>query len=187
MLVSVLQTLGSSAVADRVLAGQRIGPSLASQLMTEILASDYIDTGDTPVFGLETGETGSSRALFDDVDDYHGWSESPVEDKDGAAISGLSGWTRAVTVQWVDPSNVATVAGAESGLKRITVTVTDSQGRTTTVTSLRGSSSTYDYNPSSSTTYVNWVGVTLQVGEDDNTRVSSGVNPLNCVPTPGGE
>ena len=186
MLVSVLHTLGSSAIADRVHAGQRVRPALASQLMAEILATEYEDAGGTPLFGLEDGESGFSRANFDDVDDYHAWSESPVQDNAGAAIAGLSGWTRAVTVQWVDPSNVATVVGAEAGLKRIVVTVTDSQGRTTTVTGIRGSSSAYDYDPSSSTTYINWVGVTLQVGSNDNVRMFSGVNPLNCVPTPGG-
>ncbi|MDP6543714.1 MAG: hypothetical protein QGH60_06945 [Phycisphaerae bacterium] len=185
MIVSVLQTLGSSAIADRVLAGQRIGPALASQLMAEILASNYEDTGGSPVFGLENGEQGGSRNKYDDVDDYHGWSSS-VEDKDGVSISGLSGWTRAATVQWVDPSNVSSVVGSDAGLKRIIVTVTDPQGRITTVTGIRGSSSAYDYDPSNSTTYVNWVGVTLQVGSDDNVRMFSGVNPLNCVPTPGG-
>jgi len=186
MLVSVLQTLGSSAVADRVLAAQRIAPALASQLMAEILAANYEDAGGSPVFGLENGEQGGSRNKYDDVDDYHGWSSSTVEYKDGSAISGLSGWSRSVTVQWVDPNNIATVVGAEAGLKRITVTVTDPRGRTTTVTGLRGSSSTYDYDPSSSTTYVNWVGVTLQVGSSDLVRMFSGANPLNCVPTPGG-
>jgi MSHA pilin protein MshD len=185
MMVSVLQTLGSSAIADRVHAAQRIGPALASQLMAEILATEYQDDGGTPLFGPEDGESGSSRANFDDVDDYHGWSASPVQDNAGSAISGLSGWTRAVSVQWVDPSNVATVVGADAGLKRITVTVTDSQGRTTTVTGIRGSSSAYEYDPSESTTYVNWVGVTLQVGSNDNVRMFSGVNPLNCVPIPG--
>lgn len=187
MLVSVLHTLGSSAIADRVLTGQRIAPALASQMMAEILGADYVDTGSAPVFGLENGELGSPRNKFDDVDDYNGWSSSPIEDKDGIAIPGLTAWTRTVTVQWVDPSNVATVVGVDAGLKRITVTVIDPQGRTTTATGLRGSSSTYDYDPSSSTTYVNWVGVTLQVGSDDNVRMFSGVNPLNCVPTPGGD
>jgi type II secretory pathway pseudopilin PulG len=185
MMVSVLQTLGSSAIADRVHAAQRIGPALASQLMAEILATEYEDAGGSPVFGRENGEPGSHRKKLDDVDDYDGWSSSPAEDRDGSAISGLSGWTRSVSVQWVDPSNVSTVVNVESGLKRIVVTVTDSQGRTTTVTGLRGSSSAYDYSPGSSTTYVNWVGVTLQVGPNDNVRMFSGVNPLNCVPIPG--
>ncbi len=74
----------------------------------------------------------------------------------------------------------------EAGLKRITVTVSDPQGRITTATGIRGSSSAYDYDPSASTTYVNWVGVTLQVGSDENGRMFSGVNPLNCVPISGG-
>jgi type II secretory pathway pseudopilin PulG len=61
MMVSVLQTLGSAAVADRVLAVQRIGPALASQLMAEISAAGYEDPGGSPVFGRENGERRGSR------------------------------------------------------------------------------------------------------------------------------
>lgn len=185
MLVAALQTLGTAAKADQVLAAQRIGPALASQLIAEILATEYVDSGEHATFGLEPGDSGGSRSKYEDVDDYHGWSSSPPEDKDGDAISGMSGWTRSVSVQWVDPSDVSTVVAADAGLKLITVTVTDSQGRSTTATAIRGSSSAYDYSPASSTTYVNWVGVTLQVGSDENTRMYSGVNPLNCVPISG--
>jgi hypothetical protein len=187
MVVAALQSLGSAATADRIHAARRIGPALASQLMSEILVTAYEDDGDSPVFGPENGEGGSHRTKLDDVDDYDGWSSSPLQNKDGSAISGLSGWTRAVSVQWVDPNNVSTVVAAESGLKRIIVTVTDPQGRQTAATCLRGASSAYDYEPSSSTTYVNWVGVTLQIGPDDNARIYSGVNPLNGIPTPEGQ
>lgn len=187
MIVAALQSLGSAATADKIHASRRIGPALASQLMSEILVTAYEDDGDSPVFGRENGEAGSHRKKLDDVDDYDGWSSSPLKDKDGSTISGFSGWTRAVSVQWVDPSNVSTVVAAESGLKRIIVTVTDPQGRQTTATCLRGSSSAYDYDPPDSTTYVNWVGVTLQVGPDASAKIFSGVNPLNCVPAPEGE
>jgi hypothetical protein len=75
MLVSALRMLGSAAVADRVLACGRLGPALAAQLVAEVLANSYADTGSSPVFGPEAGESGSGRANFDDVDDYHGWSK----------------------------------------------------------------------------------------------------------------
>ena len=185
MTVAVLNTLGSAAVADRMHAAQRCRPALAMQLMAEVLATRYVD-GTDPVFGPETGEAGTSRANFDDVDDYHGWSSSPPEQRDGTAISGLTGWTRAVTVQYVSPSDVGTVVGANQGLKRITVTVTDPQNRQTQITAVRGSSSAYDYTPGSSTTYVNWVGVTLQVGPGEQARIFQGANPLNAVPARGG-
>jgi len=181
MLVSVLQALGAAAKADQVHANQRVGPALASQLMAEILACPYEDDKHT-VFGPENGEVHSSRFKYDDVDDYNGWSSSTIQDKDGNAISGLTGWSRSSVVQWVQPSNVATVAAAESGLKRIIVTVTDPDGRTSTITGLRASGGAYDYEPDGNTTYVNWVGVSLQVGSDDTVRMFSGVNLLNCVP-----
>lgn len=185
MTVAVLNTLGSAATADRVHAAERRRPALAMELMAEVLATSYVD-GSDPVFGPETGEAGTSRADFDDVDDYHGWSSSPPEQRDGTAISGLTGWTRAVTVQYVSPTDVETTVGANQGLKRITVTVTDPQNRSTQVTAVRGSSSTYDYTPGSSTTYVNWVGVALQVGPGEQARIFQGANPLNAVPARGG-
>lgn len=186
LMVSALRLLGSSAIADQVYHTQRVSPALATQLMAEILANDYADAGGSPVFGPEAGESGSSRANFDDVDDYHGWSASPPQDRDGLAIAGLSSWTREVTVQYVTLADVSTVASSDEGLKRIIVTVTDAQGRPTTVSAIRGAGSAYEYEPQDSTTYVNWVGVTLQIGTDERSRMFTGANPLNCIPTPGG-
>ena len=185
MTVAVLNTLGSAATADRVHAAQRRRPALAMELMAEVLATRYVD-GSDPVFGPETGESGTSRADFDDVDDYHGWSSSPPEQRDGTAISGFTRWTRAVSVEYVSPTNVETTVGADQGLKRITVTVMDPQNRSTQITAVRGSSSAYDYTPGSSTTYVNWVGVTLEVGPNEQARILQGANPLNAVPARGG-
>ena len=51
---------------------------------------------DTPAFGREAGESSSSRAAYDDVDDYHGWSGSPPVEKDDAAIANAAGFTRIV-------------------------------------------------------------------------------------------
>lgn len=181
MMVAALQMLGSSATADRVYAAKRGSPPLAAQLMAEILATNYADTGASPTFGLETGESGVTRSDFDDVDDYHGWSAAPQE-KDGAAISNLSGWTRSVTVQYVDPDDVSSVVGSDQGMKLITITLKDPAGRLSSSTALRGNSSTYDFSPAVSTSYVNWVGVTVQVGFAEQSRVSAGANPLNSVP-----
>jgi len=186
MLVAALRMLGSAAVADRQHWSGRLRPAVAGQLMAEVLANSYVDTGDSPVFGPETGESGTDRSNFDDVDDYNGWSSSPPEGRDGTAIAGLTGWTREVTVAWADPADVETTSVSDQGLKRITVTVTDAQGRSAMITALRGSDSSYDYEPGSSTTYVSWVGVTLKVGPADQARMTSGANPLNCVPSLGG-
>jgi hypothetical protein len=57
------------------------------------------------------------------VDDFNGWSESPPKDRDGTAMSELSGWTRSVAVVWVSSANLSTVSVTETGVKRVTVTV----------------------------------------------------------------
>jgi MSHA pilin protein MshD len=124
MYVAALQTLGASRVGQATIADQRRGYELAQQLLAEIVSQPYADpvTGAT-TFGPEAGEATGNRSQFDDVDDYNGWSEQPPKLKDGTAISNLSDWTRRVTVAWVDPSNLDTNRLNESGIKRITVTI----------------------------------------------------------------
>ena len=74
--------------------------------------------GGGAVFGPETGET----FPFDDVDDYANWS-GQVKDPNGASLPGLGNWTWSVSVDRVDPLDITQVRTAETGLKRITVTV----------------------------------------------------------------
>lgn len=73
--------------------------------------------------GIDPGEDSGNRENFNDVDDYNGWSASPPQDPSGTVLKGLEGWKRQVEVAWVDPSNLGQVVGAESSLKRITVSV----------------------------------------------------------------
>jgi len=100
------------------------GILLAQQLMTEILQTEYEEPDDTPGWGRESSESGGDRAERDDVDDYDGWSSSPPEYKDGTEIPNLDGWERQVTVRWVQPSDLTQTAISDTGIKRITVTVT---------------------------------------------------------------
>jgi hypothetical protein len=92
--------------------------------MAEILRQEYEEPDGTVSFGPESGETGTTRASFDDVDDYHNWSSSPPTSQDGTAISALDGWQRSVTIEWINPMNVSQVQSSETSAKRITVTAT---------------------------------------------------------------
>jgi prepilin-type N-terminal cleavage/methylation domain-containing protein len=56
--------------ADHASRGARLG----RDLMEEIRSKAYDDPNQTPLFGPESGET--TRAAFDDLDDYNGWTES---------------------------------------------------------------------------------------------------------------
>jgi len=180
MIAMVLHTFGSVAKGRRIQVDREVGAALARQLLSEVVQASYKDTGSSPVFGREASESGSSRATWDDVDDYDGWSASPPEGKDGSEIDHLDGWTRSVSVAYVDPSDLGT-SGSDEGLKRVTVTVTDPRGAETSVAALRSEGGAYDQESESGSTYVTWIGVELQVGTDDRARIASGANVLNLV------
>jgi len=126
MLAAALNTVGASKLGQLKISVGRQGHLLAQDLMTEILLQDYADPVDGPdSFGLSGAEAATGdRSLFDDVDDYDGWSASPPQYKDGTVVSGLEGWERSVEVTWVNPSDISQLVGNNQGAKRITVTVT---------------------------------------------------------------
>ncbi|MEZ6190757.1 MAG: type II secretion system protein [Phycisphaerales bacterium] len=139
MLVAALNTIGASHLAQRKGTEQHVGPLLAQELMAEILSQDYQEPEDTVVFGRETGENSGSRATWDDVDDYDGWSASPPEAKDGTVMTARAGWTRSVTVAWADTLNLNNTALLPSGIKRIKVTVKNNGQTICELTALRTS------------------------------------------------
>jgi MSHA pilin protein MshD len=102
-----------------------IGAQLAADLMSEVLAQPFEDPDlSEGSFGSEIGE--STRATFDDVDDYDNWSESPTQNRDGTPLGGTqyNGFSRTVNVANVSSSTpTSTVAGGSSAVKRIRVTV----------------------------------------------------------------
>lgn len=177
LLTASIGTVGALAQSRRVQADRRGGYALAEQLMTEIMATAFADPDQTPSFGPETGE--SSRALFDDVDDYNGYSASPPTARDGTALTGYTGWTRSVVVAFVNPASPDVVV-ASSTLKKITVTVTSPTGKTTIISGWRSKYGPYQLPVYQTTNYVTWVGVDMQVGSG-TTPIRSGARPLNEV------
>ena len=181
MLAAGLSAYAISAKTRFVLAGRAISSTLADQLLAEVLQARYKEPVDAPAFGQESGESSVSRADWDDVDDYHGWSEDandPKERKDGSAITDTTGFTRQVSVAYADPSNPANNSATDQGLKRITVTVTDARGAVFTVIALRCSNGPADQIPTESTTFVTYVEVGFKGGSADKT-ISSGMNLVN--------
>lgn len=139
MFVAVLSTVGASRVSQYKTSISSQGHVLAGSLMDEILSQDYADPDGSSVFGPEPGESTTTRSDFDDVDDFNGWSSNPPTDKDGTELSLLAGWTRSVTVQRVNASDVAVVEDSESNVKHITVEVSR-DGAVVSVTALRTNS-----------------------------------------------
>jgi prepilin-type N-terminal cleavage/methylation domain-containing protein len=121
LFTAALQAAAAARVADYLVANRNRGALLAQGLMDEITQKAYKNPT-LPVFGPESGET--SRSAFNDVDDYHNWSESPPQNPDGTSVPDYTNWTRTVTVEWVPSTDLTGPASAsETGLKRITVTV----------------------------------------------------------------
>ena len=109
-MMLVVRTAGSS--ADPMIRVQAL--AIAEAYMEEILTQALTDPA-----GADTGaaEPGESRAIFDDVTDYHGLADtSGAVDQSGSLIPGLAGYNVAVTVA----DNLLNGVAA----KRILVTVT---------------------------------------------------------------
>lgn len=124
LFVGAIRALGSATRTgfrsqQRVLAAQ-----LARGLQSEICGLAYRDLDETPAFGPEASEaTATIRSEFNDVDDFDGWAEAPIVDRDGNALPNVSNWRRTVTVEFVDPSDLTQAVGSDQSLKRVTVQV----------------------------------------------------------------
>jgi type II secretory pathway pseudopilin PulG len=129
LIVAVLLTAALTAVAASLKARQGASrqvraKKLAEELLAEALTQRYREPGATGLLGIDVGEILSTgRSGFDDVDDYHGWTESPPRTPAGLPMPGLDGWTRSVEVSWVDPADLTQPRSAETGVKRVTVRV----------------------------------------------------------------
>ena len=124
LVVVSLDTLGASKMAQKNLGEHTLGQLLASALMSEILNQSYKDPNETPIFGLESSENPLIRLGWDDVDDYLNWTVSPPQNRDGTNIPGLTGWRQTVQIVRVNPADFNITILTDSGVKRITVTIT---------------------------------------------------------------
>jgi len=138
MFVAAMTAVGASRTSQLKTADRIRGQQLALDLMNEILEQSFWEPDDPPLFGREGSESSTSRALWDDVDDYSGWTESPPQNKNGTPIAGFDGWTRSVTVTWTDPSDLTQGCAWPTDLKRITVTVYHRDIPVATLVAVRG-------------------------------------------------
>jgi MSHA pilin protein MshD len=138
MLTAALRAAAQSVAAQYKAAERQTGGLLAQGLLNEILTRPYKDPETPGTFGIEPGEpVKGPRYGFDDVDDYNGLSESPPVDQDAKALTGLTGWTRSVTVQYVDPAKPDSVQVSDMGVKLITVTVLNGKAKVVVRTAVR--------------------------------------------------
>ena len=124
VLISALNTLGGSQKAQRHLQLQRTGDRLSQSLLDEIRGSHTnapttLDGSSPPV-----GTDGPSRSGFDHPLDYQGWQQSPPVDRFGVGVPDAQGFTRAVSVQLLDPTNLIRTVTTDQGLYEVKISVT---------------------------------------------------------------
>lgn len=138
MFISAINMAGTSKLSRYRRALNDRATMLAESLLTEVLALPYEDPDEaTTALGQNPSDAAVHAALVagdvdgntvrrdwcDDVDDLDGYTQSPPVNYDGSAMAGLDGWTRSVTVIWVDPANLNTESSTETGVKAVNVTV----------------------------------------------------------------
>jgi len=102
------------------------------------LGGGCVNTGSGACAGgpaaVAIGSDGETRALFDDIDDYHGLNQSPPQDASGTDMPGYGGFSVSVSV--TQPAAAWNGVPA-ADVRRITVNVTTSNGETVTVSAYR--------------------------------------------------
>ena len=137
MFAAVMTTVAAARMVRYTTDGRSRGSTLAHDLMAEILQVAYEEPDGPGPLGVDAAELTGSRAAFDDVDDYDGWTASPPELNGGTALSLPDGWSRSVEVRWIVPSNLTVTSGTETNAKRIIVTVQHNNVTMAQVTAIR--------------------------------------------------
>ena len=143
VLVGSLQVIGPMVQSTSVHADRLVAANLANELIEEIGTKRFTDPdlADLDLIGVDDGERAAMRADFDDVDDYQGWSSSPPKLSNNQSITSLGSWTRSVGVAHVLLGDAITDSATNTGLKRVTVTVSKNGTVLAQVVSLHSQSS----------------------------------------------
>lgn len=95
-LVASITLIGSTSRAHSVALDTSRAALLADTLLTEVMLAHYEDPQTPGTFGPEAGET--ARELYDDVDDYDGYSSPTPTLWTGEPIEWVEGWSWSVSV-----------------------------------------------------------------------------------------
>jgi Tfp pilus assembly protein PilV len=126
VLVSTLSIVGPMARSTTVHADRLVASNLANEMAEEIATKLFIDpnAADPDALGADADDGSANRIDFDDIDDYQNWSSSPPSLSAGSPITSLSNWTRSVTIEHAVLAEPSTASATNTGLKRVTITVT---------------------------------------------------------------
>ena len=178
VLVASLGTFGAIARARQGHVDRAAASALAERLLAEVVQSRFQEPSGATALGPDAGET--SRAAFDDVDDYDNWQASPPRGRDGSTFDGYAGWKLKVKVRHVLPGDPNAESSTPTGLKRVRVTVGTPGGIEHEMFALRSSGGAYEQVPAGAVNYLTWAGVTVRVGEGGR-AVHGGAHPLNVT------
>jgi prepilin-type N-terminal cleavage/methylation domain-containing protein len=120
LLVAALTAAGASARFRQSTTSRDFASLLASDLAEEMAGKLYGSTGGGTI--STTALTGN-RSATTNIDQYHGLTESPPVTWAGTAVSGATGWTRSAEVTRVLAKSPDTATTDETGVKRVTITV----------------------------------------------------------------
>lgn len=125
MMAGALATVSASQRAAKAQGDGMLAQQLAQDLLDEVMRQAYADASDgAAVNGPTASELApGNRSLFNDVNDYKAWTESPPRLRDGTVITGGGSWTRSVSVEFLAPGALTTVSTTDQGVARITVAV----------------------------------------------------------------
>lgn len=137
LLVAALTAVGATARARQINTDNEMANRLAKDLLEEVVAKPYFDPQGSAALGRESGE--SNRTMFDDVDDYEGWTDDPPTTPDARSVTTQKGWKREVIVRWASRADIEADAKDDEGVKRIEVTITRNGKRLFTLVALRTS------------------------------------------------
>lgn len=183
LVLASLVAVGGSVKARVQHENATSGFNASHDLLNEILAQSYMHPGATPVFGLEAGESATTRIAWNDVDDYDGWTSSPPQRPDGTEITELEQWTRTVSVAWVYADTPGADAASDTGVKRIEVTTTSPNGHSVSAVALRTAAGAREHPPTLSGDYVMRTSIKIEIGADpaNSTTVETSSTQVNHV------
>ena len=176
LMVAALNAVGGIFQARTLTSNRNNAYLLAEDLMSEIEQMPCDDPEGGTGIGTDSGETASDRSTFDDVDDFHGWSQTPPKNRNGTTMTGTTGWTRTVTVEYVDTANPGTSTLTHFGLKRIIVTVTGPNSQSVTLTALRSNAGMNELKPPTNRTYITHGNAKLKLGNGTQRQTGAAVS-----------
>ncbi len=137
-LVASLQVLPVLIRTSEAASERLVAQGLATELLAEIAMLPFEDPDGSVKFGPEDNEDPTTRADFDDIDDYVFWQASPPQKKDGSPEPDASGYTRAVMVNSVEHDDFNQYSAPDTNKpKRIAVIVTRPDGTPIVITTVR--------------------------------------------------